>query len=371
MAEFTWIETTESLAAWLDGGGPGPLAIDTEADSFHHYREKVCLVQLSAAGRHALVDPFAELAWDALARRLADPAQEKILHGADYDVRLLERDLGLTVVHLFDTSIAARLIGETAIGLAALLAKHLGVTLDKSQQRADWSKRPLSPAMRAYAVADTAHLEALAAILAAEAERLGRLAWVREECRRIETVRWRDRARDDPDAFRRVKGAAGLARPALAILRELWGWRDAAGRRRDRPVFRILRDEVLVAVVRAAPATIGDLVKVAGFPEALARSPVAAEIVDAVRRGAACPEADQPELRPGVRIVVPPDVEAKIDEFRQARDRVAKSLALEPSVVANRAVLEEMARRVIAGSDPFEAPDLRLWQATLLKPAMA
>ena len=371
MAESAWIDSTEALALWLAGTGDGPLAVDTEADSFHHYREKVCLVQLSAGGRHALVDPLAAIDWTALGHRLADPGVEKILHGADYDVRLLERDLGLTVVRLFDTSIAARLVGETAIGLAALLEKHLGVTLDKSQQRADWSKRPLSEAMRAYAVADTAHLEALAAILAGEAERLGRLGWIREECARIESVRWRDRSRDDPEGFRRVKGAASLARPALAILREVWGWREAAGRRRDKPVFRILRDEVLVAIARGAPASVGDLVKIAGFPGALARSPSAVEVTDAVRRGVACPESEQPEPRRNARVIVPPEVEAKLDELRRRRDQVAEALALDPALLANRAVLEEMARRVVAGTDPFEAPDLRPWQAALLKPVVA
>jgi len=371
MTDSSWIDSTPALEAWIAGVAEGPLAVDTEADSFHHYREKVCLVQLSAGGRHALVDPLAEIEWSALGRRLADPAVEKILHGADYDVRLLERDLGLAVVNLFDTSIAARLTGETSIGLAALLAKHLGVTLDKSHQRADWSKRPLGDAMRAYAVADTAHLQALAAILAAEAERLGRLAWVREECARIESVRWRDRARDDPEAFRRVKGAASLTPPGLAVLREVWGWRDEVGRRRDRPVFRVLRDEVLLAIARAAPATVADLVKIAGFPEALARSPVAIDVVEAVRRGLACPEPERPQPRPSLRVVLPPEVEARLDDLRQRRDQVAQPLGLDPSLVANRAVLEEMARRLVAGADPFEVPDLRPWQAALLKPVLA
>jgi ribonuclease D len=369
--DVTWIDTTPRLDAWLAGQGGAALAVDTEADSFHHYREKICLVQLSARERHALVDPFAELTWTSLAGVLGDPAVTKIFHGADYDVRLLERDLGLVVRNLYDTSIAARLTGEEASGLAALLGKHLGVTLDKSHQRADWSRRPLPPEMRDYAVADTSHLEALAAILAARAEALGRTAWIREECARIESVRWRERPRDDPDAFRRVKGSGALDRAALSVLREIWTWREEMGQRRDRPVFRILRDEILIALARQAPATIGEVTKVPSFPAPLARSPAAAVLVEAIRRGAAVPEAERPETRPPARPRLAPEVELSLEAIRTRRDRVARELALDPSLIASRALLEEMARRDVAGTDPFAAPELRGWQVDLLRPPAA
>ena len=368
--EVSWIQTTEGLAAWLSEG-VGSLAVDTEADSFHHYREKVCLVQMSASGRHALIDPFAEIDWSSLGAVLADGAVTKIFHGADYDVRLMERDLGLTVRSLYDTSIAARLNGESALGLAALVLKHLGVVLDKSHQRADWSKRPLTEPMRRYAVADTEHLEALAAILAADALRLGRTAWIREECARLENVRWRDRSRDDAEAFRRVKGAGPLDRRALSVLREIWSWREEMARRRDRPVFRVLRDEILVAIARTAPASIAELAKLSGFPDPLARSPSAHELVEAAQRGAGRPESEWPELKPAVRKVIEPAVEARMDDLKARRDRIAAELALEPSVVASRALLEEMARRQVHGDDPWAAPDLRAWQAELMRPLPA
>jgi ribonuclease D len=368
--DVTWIESTDALADWVSGLGRGPIAVDTEADSFHHYREKVCLVQLSASGRHALVDPLASIDLSSLADSFADRTIRKILHGADYDVRLLARDFGLVVSGLTDTMIAAQLLGEPALGLAALLQTHLGVVLDKAYQRADWSKRPISEAMREYAVLDTRHLEALAALLDDRLFALGRTPWMREECERLEGVRWRDRYSDDPEAYRRTKGARGLDRSALAVLRELWMWRDATARKRDKPLFRVLRDETLVALAVTPPTSVADLTRVKGFPEPLLRSPSGLEVLEAARRGVSCPEVERPELRVDVRERLQPDVETRIVLIRQRRDEIARGLALDPAVVASRGVVEEMAKRWVAGDDPWETAELRQWQTALLRPAL-
>ena len=366
----TWIDSTPALSDWLSARDGGPLAVDTEADSFHHYREKVCLVQLSAGDRHALVDPLSSVDVRLLGPVLADPAIPKILHGADYDVRLLRRDFGLDLRGLFDTMIAARLTGESAVGLAALLEKHLGVMLDKAHQKADWSKRPLPPVLRDYAVDDTRHLAALAAILAEKLAAMGRTAWAREECERIESVRWRDRREEDPEPFRRTKGSRVLGRAGLAVLREVWLWRDAAASSRDKPPFRILRDEVLVEIAKSPPAAIGDLARVAGFPEFLLRSPAAHDLIAAVRRGVDVPEGDRPSIQPGVRPKVDPELAARVERIKAARDVVAKSLELEPSLLVSRGVMEEMARRELSSEDPWAAAELRTWQIALLRPAL-
>jgi ribonuclease D len=365
-----WIETTEALGEWVANIGAGPLALDTEADSFHHYREKVCLVQLSSGGRHALVDPLAGVELTPLAAPLADQALRKILHGADYDVRLLGRDFGIAVSGLSDTMIAARLTGEPAFGLAALLAKHLGVTLDKSHQRADWSKRPLSVPMRAYAIDDTRHLPALAAILDDRLAALGRASWAEEEYARLSGVRWRERPAEDPESFRRTKGSKNLDRAALAVLREVWLWRDGTARRRDRPPFMVLRDETLVALAKSPPHSLGELAKVSGVPESLVRSPAAHDVVEAARRGIACPEAERPEIRVEVREKLAPAVESRVARMKERRDAIARDLALDPTTIASRGVLEEMARRWEDGEDPWSVPELRLWQIGLLRPAL-
>jgi len=366
-----WIDSTEALAAWVGGMGRGPLAVDSEADSFHHYREKVCLVQLSAGGRHALVDPLASIDLSPLRTPFSDRAIRKILHGADYDIRLLSRDFDLAVFGLVDTMIAARLLGEPALGLAALLDKHLGVSLDKAHQRADWSRRPLVESMRAYAIEDTRHLESLASILEARLEALGRTDWAREEWSRLESVRWSDRRDTDPEPFRRTKGARALDRAELAVLRELWQWRDAMARKRDQPLFRVLRDETLVALVKAPPSSIGDLTRISGFPDYLVRSPSANDVIDAARRGLACPEADRPEARLDVRERLSPAVESRIALIRQRRDELARALELDPSVLASRGIVEEMAKRWEAGDDPWGIAELRRWQTGVLRPALA
>jgi ribonuclease D len=371
MSEAAWIDTTDGLASWLAGVGRGPLAVDTEADSFHHYREKVCLVQLTAGGRHALVDPLAARSLAPLRGPLGDPGLRKILHGADYDVRLLARDFDLHFAGLTDTMVAARLAGEPAVGLAALLARHVGVTIDKSQQRADWSRRPLSPAMRAYAVEDTRHLEELAGKLELALAELGRTSWLAEECERLTAVRWRDRRDEDPEPFRRVKGARSLDRAGLAVLRELWGWRDSVARRVDRPHFRVMRDEVLVAIAAAAPHGPDDLARVPGWPRGSGCETNGSAVLAAVARGVACPEVERPAVRVAVRERRSASVEARIARLRVKRDAIATQLTLDGSIVAPRSVVEEMAERWEAGDDPFGVPELRQWQIDLLRPSLS
>lgn len=368
--DAVWIDTTEALHAWVARIGGGPLAVDTEADSFHHYREKVCLVQLSAKDTHALVDPLASVDLEPLRAPLSDATIRKLLHGADYDIRLLSRDFDLAIAGLTDTMIAARLSGEPALGLASLLEKHLGVTLDKTHQRADWSRRPLPEPLRVYAVDDTRHLARLAEILDLRLHELGRTAWMREECERLEGVRWRERAQDDPEPFRRTKGSKGIDRPGLAVVRELWMWRDAEARRRDRPHFRVMHDETLVALAKARPTTIAELAGIAGFPGPLTRAPSAHEILTAIADGTACPESRQPELRVDVYRRLEPAVESRIAAIKKRRDEIARELALDPAVLAPRGVVEDMATRWEAGEDPWSTPELRRWQAALLRPAL-
>ena len=369
--DTAWIASTDALAAWVDELDGSPLAVDTEADSFHHYREKVCLVQLSSGGRHALVDPLAAVDLTPLAASFSTRSLPKILHGSDYDIRLLARDFGLVVSGLVDTMIAARLLGEPALGLAALLEKYLNVTLDKSSQRADWSKRPLTDAMRAYAVEDTRHLAALSEILEGQLDALSRTAWAAEECERLESVRWRDRRDDDPEPFRRTKGARELDRAGLAVLRELWAWRDATARQHDKPHFRVLRDETLLALAKTPPASVGDLTRVQGFPDSIVRSPAALDVVEAARRGVACAEADRPALRTDVREKLAPAVVLRSGRIREQRDRLAHEFALDPAVLASRATVEEMAKRWEAGEDPWAVADLRMWQIGVLRPALS
>jgi len=166
------------------------VAVDTEAASFHRYHDRIFLVQLASPSLTAIIDPLAIADLSPVGGLLDDPKVEKIFHDADYDLRILDRDYAFRARRLFDTRIAAQLAGEPAVGLAALLEKYVGVKLAKEHQKADWSRRPLPPAMLAYAAADTQHLPALREALRARLAALGRLPWAEEECTRLEELRW-------------------------------------------------------------------------------------------------------------------------------------------------------------------------------------
>ncbi|HEX2218790.1 MAG TPA: ribonuclease D, partial [Gemmatimonadales bacterium] len=228
------IRTGAELVALADRLRREPLlAMDTEAASFHRYVDRVYLLQISSREETAVVDPLATGGLDPIGELLSDPAIEIVFHDADYDLRLLHREYGFTARHLFDTRIAAQLLNEPGIGLAALLEKYLGVRLDKRFQRADWSARPLSPEMLEYAASDTRYLPQLRDILRERLRECGRLEWAEEEFALLEDIRPTPADQVEPGRLR-LKGAKALRARELAILRELWQWREAAARRADR-----------------------------------------------------------------------------------------------------------------------------------------
>ena len=363
-----WISEGSDLSAAIAGIGSGPLAMDTEADSFHHYRDKVCLVQLSFGGTDLLVDPLAGLDVVPLGPVLDDAGVRKILHGADYDLRILHRDFGFTVRGLFDTMIAARLVGERAFGLAALLRKFLGVRLDKKFQRADWSQRPLTDEMEGYAVEDTRHLNALAERLEQRLTDLGRAEWAEEEFRRVEAVRWAER--DRGEALARVKGSGRLDRRDRAVLGELFELRDRIARSKDVPPFRVLRDEQLVALARSRPREVAAIGAIGALPRSWREGRGARQLVAAVEAGLAIPDDRLPATAARRKKGQDPALETRLRRLCKARDRLARALDLEPSVLASRVQLEQLLSARERGSEPSGTNPLRRWQAAVLRPAL-
>src|SRR4051812_4832810 len=227
------------------------LAVDTEAASFHRFRDRVYLLQLSSRQETAIVDPLAVSNLNSFGAVLADPAIEIVFHDADYDLRLLDREYGFRATNIFDTRIAAQLLNEPGVGLSALLEKYLGVRLDKRFQRADWSARPLSPEMLEYAASDTRSLPKLRDILKGQLEARGRLGWAREEFALLDDIRWSPP--EGEPGFLRLKGAKALKGRELAILRELHRWREEVAQRSDRATFRILNNEPMLTMSRQPP----------------------------------------------------------------------------------------------------------------------
>ena len=365
--EIKWVSQTGELLSLLEGVGAGPLAVDTEADSMHHYPEKVCLVQLSFAGLDLLLDPLAELDLQtALQPLLGDPGIPKIMHGADYDLRMLHRDFGVEVRGLFDTMLAARLTGERSFGLAALLLKHLGVELNKRYQRADWSQRPLPAEMRSYAAMDTRHLHRLAGLFATELESLGRSAWAREEFDRLEQVRWREHA--DDAAYRRLKGSGSLSRRGLALLRELVALREREAIEADRPPFKILSNEALLSIAREAPQSERELVERTRLPASWSSGRRLRRLWKAVKRALDQPESLLPEVKRSEGKRATKSFEKRLRLLCKRRETLAGELGIEPSVLAARSVLGKALSNRERGESLDAIPELREWQAGLLRP---
>ena len=371
---MSYIRTPEALAEAIAELSREPLvAADTEAASFHRYRDRIFLIQLSSPSRTAIIDPLAVEDLSPVGRLLADTNVEKIFHDADYDLRTLDRDYGFHARRLFDTRIAAQLAGEPAIGLAALLEKYAGVKLAKEHQKADWSRRPLPPAMLDYAAADTAHLPALREQLRAKLTALGRLAWAEEEFTHLEELRWtgggagRAGGASDggaPDAFLRVKGAKALAPRQLAALRELYRWREALGAELDRATFRSIGNDALLAVARALPRTTPELSGIAALPPSLATRHGTA-LLDGVRRGLALPESELPRVERPPRQARDPAVEARVERLKAARNRAAAELEVDPGVLCGRSTLEAVARAQPPPNDRAglaRIGELRRWQ---------
>jgi ribonuclease D len=354
---------TETALAELAGRlrGEPLLAVDTEAASFHRYLDRVYLLQISSRGETAVVDPLATGGLAPIGELLADPGIEIVFHDADYDLRLLNREYGFTAQHLFDTRIASQLLNEPGIGLAALLEKHVGIKLDKRLQRADWSARPLSREMLAYAAADTHYLLQLRDILRDQLAERGRLGWAQEEFALLEDIRGGASDQAEP-GWIRLKGAKALKGRELAILREIWEWREETARRADRATFRILNNEPMLAMAKNPPTDIASLKAIAGVsPDQAERR--GRDILAAVQRGLELPESELPRSTRTPRRAPDLAYEARLERLKAARNLLAKKYDLPPGVVCPNGTLEAIAR--VDPKTPQElagVAELRRWQ---------
>jgi ribonuclease D len=371
MTPPVWIRTPDELAALAEAlGGATAVAVDTEADSLHHYPGKLCLVQIADnRGRAHLIDPLALKDLAPLAPLFADPRAVKIFHAADNDLAYLKRLYGFTVAALFDTAVAARFLGVTALSLDGLLGQYLGVEPVKSRQKDDWSRRPLSAEQEAYALNDVLHLIPLRERLIAELEAKGRLAWVEEECAALAALAVPDKI-VDPDAYLRLKGAKDLDRRGLAILRELHQVREGLALRLDRPPFMILGNESLVALAVKRPHSNEEILTVPGCtPNVLRRAGSA--ILEAVRRGEALPEDELPGPRPLPRPNAPAAVRRRAEALRAWRAKAAEELGLDPGVLFPQRLIDRLAADPPRDRDALERVDgVRPWRVALFGDAL-
>jgi len=348
------------------------VAIDIEADSLHSYREKLCLIQISVPGavavagivdagreqresrtrrdyppsrsyggtsrsrlqvRDFIVDPLADVDLEPL--RGALKPREIVLHGADYDLRMLRRGLNFIAPKIFDTLIAARLLGIREFSLAALVKRYFGMELPKGSQKANWAKRPLVARMAEYAINDVHYLLPLAEKLETELDWLQRRDWLRQSCERAIEQAAVARVRNQDELWR-IPGSGALHGRAAAVLRALWQWREREAETADRPPFHILQNENLLnAAASFASRSVPD------YKHFSARRRQAFR--EAAQTALAAPESEWPVLRRRFGARPTAETVRRTDELRRRRDKSADELGLEPSFIAPRGTLEAIA----------------------------
>jgi ribonuclease D len=327
------------------------IAVDTEGDSLHCYFEKLCLIQIALGAQNVLIDPLEPLDFSRFNTLLA--RRRIILHGCDYDLRMLRRGIKFTPGEVFDTYLAARLAGLKEVGLASLVKELFGIDLPKSSQKANWAKRPLTQTMIEYAINDTLYLVELAERLTERLYALGRWSWFRESCLKAISAAAEDREKD-PERIWKIPGSAGLEGLSLAVLKVLWHWRDGEARNADRPSFQVLRNEELVELAKSAS-------------EAHVRIPQSIQgsrrkrLNSALQQALALPESEWPPRIKLPRSRPTSEQEERFEHLKNRRDRVAEGLNLDPGVVAPRQALERISREPEAVGSA-----LMRWQRQLL-----
>jgi len=321
------------------------VAVDTEADSFYSYHEKVCLVQITVEERDYLVDPLApgvDLA--PLGEVLADPDTVKVFHDSEYDVLLMKRVYGFRFANLFDTRVAAATLGTQSPGLASVIEAQFGVQLDKSQQRSNWSKRPLTEQQIRYARLDTHYLLPLMRALRTQLEERGRMMVLESECRRLEALESVEPA-FRPDDFVRVKGVRTLTPVERQALRELFALRDTLARESNAPPFRVMNNQVLLELARRRPRNEKRLGAVHGFSPRMVRR-FGDQVLAALERARELgPLRKLPSLpkRDGTEGLAEVEVEL-FDRLKRWRKRASETQGIESSYLLNRHVMSRLAQ---------------------------
>lgn len=338
------------------------LAMDLEMDSLHHYQEKVCLMQVSTRNNSWLIDPLALKDLSPLAAALTDPSIKIVMHGSDYDIRSLHRDFGIEIANLFDTMIASRFLGLSEFGLAALLKARFGVELNKKYQKADWSKRPLSNEMKAYATADTAYLLPLYDQLRNELVEKNRLFWLEEECHLVCQARVSEK---EGPLFLSCKGAGKLKGRSLAILEQLLQLRDRLARELDRPPFKVFSTETLLEIAEKRPRGLAELAAIKGMTPGQVHR-YSESILAALAAALLLPEENLPRFPRQHREEPVEGTKERLKALKSWREQKSSQLSLEPGVLAPNWLLESVADlNPVSLSDLKGLPGMREWQKGL------
>jgi len=336
------------------------IAVDVEADSMYHFKEKVCLIQLATKKKHVVIDPLQIQNLSSLNILFSNSNIKKIFHGADFDVRSLYRDFNIKIKNLFDTQIACMFLGIRETSLDAVLKKRFKISLNKKYRKKDWSKRPLPEDMIEYAVNDTIYLIKLAKILEKELKKIDRISWVYEECKILSKVR--PTLLNSAPLFMKFKGAGKLNRKSLAVLEALLQFRLSTAEKKDKPLFKIIGNNSLMKIVKEKPVNKRQLEKI----KALSQKQIEMygnAIVRAVNNSLMLPVADLPVYPRRKVPVLPPEVPLRAKAIKRWRDSKAKEIGLEPSIVCNKSIINSIAIQNPAYlKDLSKIKEMKKWQ---------
>ena len=325
------------------------LAIDIEADSLYHYFEKVCLIQISSDSDTYILDPLVLTGIQELAPIMADPSVEKVFHASGYDLYCLRRDYGFVFTNIFDTHIAAQLLGYEYLGLSAIMEKLLGIHHSKRRQRDDWSRRPLASEQLEYAAMDTHHLLRLRDALEKELLGKDRLSWAQEEFEAAASIERRDKE-FDVEGFRRIKGSRTLSPRDQTILKALYLFRDQIARKLDVPPFKVMNNATLIDLVENPPQSVRSMFNRAGISRRVARkfsSDILNTIAEARQQNQPVPEAPvRNNFKPPNRAV-----KQRLDTLKGWRQKKAEELNLHVGVVFPANLLENLAGGTVGGQN--------------------
>lgn len=366
MADFQIIETRADLDALAqDLLGEKVIAVDTEADSFYHYFDKTCLVQVATRRHIYLIDPLSlngASDLELLAPVFASPDTRKIFHAAEYDLFVLKRDCSFQFANLFDTMISAQLLGYPSVGLASLAQRHFDVKLPKDEQRSDWSLRPLRQRQLNYAAADVLYLIELAEILRKELRQAKRMRWAREEFEALTRREWPDRQFDEL-GYLRIKGCRRLDPKGLSILRELYLMRDARARELDRPPFKVLGNRTLLEIAERKPRKLAELSEIKGITDLLLRR-IGRDVMAAVRSGRKQDHGPIPKLPSSGRRRMDRQTERRLAALKRWRTARAQQLEMDPGVLCPNSALEAIASSAPSRARELEdVPEVKRWFA--------
>jgi ribonuclease D len=319
-------------------------AMDTEADSMYHYQEKLSLIQISVGKYHWLLDPLCGLNLKSLWKCKA--FKNITFHACDYDLRLLTIFHGFYPENIYDTSIAAKLLGEKQTGLAALVEKYFSVKLSKENQKADWTKRPLSPEMCRYAILDTVYLDAIKKIQCKKLKKLGRIEWLRESCQNLlKNLKKQNKnfEENQKDSWR-LKGSNIFKPFELQLLRAAWQWRDKEAQKRDAASYRILNPYLMLDIVKAAVKAKGKISEhnLPRLPRNM-KGTMLKSFLKELNEAAAAPENEFPTkilCKAAPRTAINEDLR---EELRELRNKKAEQLKIDSGLLAKQSQLNALA----------------------------